>query len=121
MRGKILIAIPICEAKNGKDYAHDFLSFGPPNLERYPFMGMGDNSLDGIELETKGFSRKKGYSRIEEKINEIRQHFSQAVISERRSGSGNVVLEFYDDLVKLWGGSPATESLPCGIGSEDTI
>ena len=30
------------------------------------------------------------------------------------------MLEFYDDLVKLWGGSPATESLRCGISLEDT-
>ena len=27
--------------------------------------------------------------------------------------------EFYDDLVKLWGGSPATELLTCGISSKD--
>ena len=29
------------------------------------------------------------------------------------------MLEFFDDLVKLWGGSPLTESLTCGISSED--
>ena len=29
------------------------------------------------------------------------------------------MLKFYDDLVKLWGGSPATESLTYGISSED--
>ena len=29
------------------------------------------------------------------------------------------MLEFLDDLVKLWGGSPLTESLTCGISSED--
>ena len=29
------------------------------------------------------------------------------------------MLELYDGLVKLWGGSLATESLTCGISSED--
>ena len=29
------------------------------------------------------------------------------------------MLEFYDDLVKFWGGSPANQSLKCGISSED--
>ena len=80
-------------------------------------MGRNDYSLDEIELDEK-HNRvrdrklhpdiiKKGYSHLKEKF------------SGRRSGSGKIVLEFYDDLVKLWGGSPATESLTCGISSED--
>ena len=36
-----------------KIYVHELSSFVPPNLERYPFMGRGDNSLDKIELEEK--------------------------------------------------------------------
>ena len=56
---------------------------------------------------------------MQEKIKEIRKNFSQVVISRRRSSSRKFVLEFYDDLVKLWGGSPATKSLTCGISSED--
>ncbi|CAB3996480.1 Hypothetical predicted protein, partial [Paramuricea clavata] len=39
-----------------------------------------------------------------------------AVTSGRRSGSGKVVfIEFYDDLTKLWGGSPSTEPLTFGV------
>ena len=81
--------------------------------DRYPFKGRDDNSLEEIELEEK---KQLG---IQEKIKEIRQNFSQAVISGRHIGNGKVVLEFYDDLVKLWCGSPATESLTCGISSKD--
>ena len=39
--------------KMAKIYVHDLSSFGPPNLERYPFMGRDDNSLDEIELKEK--------------------------------------------------------------------
>ena len=69
----------------------------------------------------KNLKIKKGYSctKKKKKFKEIRQNFSQALISGRRIGSGNVVWEFYDDLVKLWGGSPATELLTCGISSKD--
>ena len=97
--------------KMAKIYVHELSSSGPPNLERYLFMGRDDNSLDEVELEEKNYwvrDRKihqdlmeKGYSRIQEKIKEIHQNYSQAVISGRRSGSGKVVLEFYDNLVKL--------------------
>ena len=46
----------------------------------------------------------KGRSRIIEKIKEIRQSFSKAVISGTRSGSGRIVYEHYDKLVEIWGG-----------------
>jgi hypothetical protein len=36
----------------------------------------------------------------------------------RKSGNGKIVLEFYDDLSMLWGGSPSTEPLPFGLDSE---
>ena len=39
--------------KMAKIYVHELSSFGPPNLERYPFMGRDDNSLNEIELEEK--------------------------------------------------------------------
>ena len=37
---------------------------------------------------------KMGYSHIQEKIKEICQNISQAAISGKRSGSGDIVLEF---------------------------
>ena len=102
--------------KLAKICVHELSSFGPPKLERYPFLGRDDE----IEHEEKTIwcmieKYIKEYSRIQEKIKEIRQNFSQKVISGRRSRSGKVMLEFYDDLTKLWGDSPSTESLACGI------
>ena len=51
-------------------------------------------------------------------MKEIRQNFSIAVTTGRRSGSGKIILDFYDELVKIWGGSPATEPLSCGTSTE---
>jgi len=60
---------------------------------------------------------KKGYSRVMEKIKELRQKFSNAVTTGSRSGSGKLVMEFYDVMVKIWGGSPSTEPLSFGVQS----
>ena len=39
--------------------------------------------------------------------------------SGRRSGSGKIILEFYDQLVQIWDGSPGTEPLSSGICTRD--
>jgi hypothetical protein len=62
---------------------------------------------------------KKGYSRIKEKIKDIRQNFSQAVTNGRRSGSGKIVFKHYNELVVIWGGSAATKPLEFGVTSDD--
>ena len=54
---------------------------------------------------------RKGHVRIEEKIKDIRQNFSKAVVAGTRSGSGKIVFERYDKLVQIWGGSASTEPL----------
>ncbi len=36
-----------------------------------------------------------------------------------RSGCGKIVFEFYDKLVKIWGGSANTEPLSFGVSSEN--
>ena len=84
-----------------KIYVHEWSSFRPPNLQSYGFMGRDDNSLDEIEIEEKSnWVRdrkihqgliKKGYSRIQEKVKEILQHFSQAVISGMRDKCGKTL------------------------------
>ena len=61
---------------------------------------------------------KRGYNRVEEKLKEIRQSFSKAVTTGSRSGSGKLVLEHYDQLVQIWGGSPATEPLTFGTSTD---
>lgn len=53
-----------------------------------------------------------------EKVIEIRQNFSKAVVSGSRSGSEKIVYEFYDKLITLWVGSAATEPLSHRVGVE---
>ena len=60
----------------------------------------------------------KGYNRIVEKVKEIWQSFSKAVVAGSRSGCGKIIFEFYDKLVKIWGGSANTEPLSFGVSSE---
>eukprot|EP00112_Aurelia_sp_Birch-Aquarium-sp1_P002610 Seg129.7 transcript_id=Seg129.7/GoldUCD/mRNA.D3Y31 product="hypothetical protein" protein_id=Seg129.7/GoldUCD/D3Y31 len=62
---------------------------------------------------------RKGYNRVQEKIKELRQNFSQAVTAGTRSGSGKLVMQFYDLMVQIWGGAPATEPLSFGIQSHN--
>ena len=62
---------------------------------------------------------KKGYTRFQEKLKEIRQNFAIAVTSGSRSGSGKIVLEYFDQLKQIWGGSPSTEPLSSGVGTDD--
>ena len=63
----------------------------------------------------------KGQKRVMEKVKEIRQNFSKAVLSGSRSGSGKIVYEFYDKLITLWGGSASTEPLSYGVGEVDLV
>jgi len=60
---------------------------------------------------------KLGYNRIKEKLKSVRQDYSKAVVSGTRSGSRKIVLQYFDDLASIWGGSPATEPLSFGIDS----
>ena len=63
---------------------------------------------------------KRGYNRIHEKLKEIQKQFSDAVTTGSKSGSGKIVLEFFDQLTLIWGGSPSTNPLPFGIYSDQT-
>ena len=65
---------------------------------------------------------RKGYERISEKIKSLRQDYRAAVNRGTRSGStsGKLVQDNFDLLTEIWGGSPATTSLPFGIDG-DTI
>ena len=60
---------------------------------------------------------RKGYNRIKGKVKDIRQDYSKAVVS----GSGRIVIEHYDDLATIWGGSLSTESLAFGVDSRGTL
>eukprot|EP00794_Sanderia_malayensis_P008289 gene8289-9172_t len=62
---------------------------------------------------------KRGYSRVQEKLKEIRQNIFNAVTTASRSGNGKIIFEHYEQLKKIWGGSPSTNPLPCGISTEE--
>ena len=61
---------------------------------------------------------RKGHVRIQEKIKDIRQNFSKAVVAGTRSGSEKIVFEHYDKLVQIWGGSASTEPLSFGVDAD---
>lgn len=64
---------------------------------------------------------RKDCNRIKEKVKNIRQDNSKAVVSGTRSGSGKIVIERYDDLATIWGGSPLTEPLEFGVDNTGTF
>ncbi len=54
------------------------------------------------------------------KVKALRTKFRVALDSGRRSGGGRVVAQFYDLCSNIWGGSPAAESVPCGLETSDS-
>lgn len=63
---------------------------------------------------------RKGYKRNSEKIKRLRQDYHAAVNRGTRSGSGKLVHDNFDLITRIWGGSPATTSLPFGIDGDTT-
>ena len=65
---------------------------------------------------------KTGYDRIKQKIKDVRQDYRKAVTLGRRSGSGKLVCDNWDQLKIIWGGSPATISIAnstCSLDEEN--
>jgi len=77
--------------------------FGPGKLPILP------QNINELSKEEQKKVSKKGKNRIIKKAKEIRQEFSKAVISGSHSGSGKLVFEHYDALVKIWGGSATSQ------------
>ena len=62
----------------------------------------------------------KGKHRVQEKIKEIRQSFSKALINGTRSGSGKIVYAHFDELKQIWKGSANVEPLNFGVDTSST-
>ena len=90
--------------------------FGPKDLDPVDEDDR-ESSLKIIDEQKKQI--QKGYGRVMEKNKELRQGFSHAVVTGTRSGSGKLVMEYYDVMVQIWGGSPATEPLSFGVQSSE--
>ena len=100
-------------------YRNDTSVFGPVVAENLPEDYQILSKEQQIDVKRNIKSSKdyvtKGTKRVMEKVKEIRQGFSKAIVSGMRSGSGKVVFEFFDKLVELWGGSANIEKLNFGI------
>ena len=85
--------------------------------EKYEAKYFGDKlNKDSVGLSQDDInSVKTGYKRVTEKIKE-RRH---AITTRTRNGPGKLVLEFYDNLIQVWGGSSSTKSLTFGVRSVD--
>ena len=82
-------------------------------VERYP-TASEENTMDFPRASTPELLTKQ---RIAAKLKRIRGSYKKAVDSGRRSGGGRVVLTFFDLCERVWGGSPAVESIGNGIDS----
>ena len=74
--------------------------FGPETVTSIP-EDIGDTQKEELiqRIKEEEAAIKKGYSRVMEKIKELRQKFSNAVTS----GTRRLVLEFYDVMVQISG------------------
>lgn len=100
-------------------YKHEPTYFGPPEITA-TLEGDGESEEDiDKRLQREKPLIKKGYTRIQEKIKDIRQNFATAVTTGSRSGSGKIVMEHYEQLKLIWGGSPSTEPLDFGVDTND--
>ena len=99
--------------------SHNPAEFGPEEVTE-PDKNMKDMDKKEYEIyrrkadEEKKAVRKR-YERIKEKIKSVRQDCRTAVNKGTRSGSGRIVKENFELLTEIWGGSPATGSLPFGV------
>ena len=98
------------------DYPEEF---GPQSTTE-PNMPLKDMNSEEYQAYKQNLDRekeliKKGYDRVKEKIRNVRQDFRAAVNKGTRSGSGKIVQENFLLLTEIWGGSPATTSLPFGV------
>ena len=70
-----------------------------------------NSDVSSDELKIQKDLIKKGYQRVHEKIKEFRQNF-QNILAGRRSGGVKISDRYYEDLLRIWGGSPYVEALP---------
>ena len=102
-------------------YCDDETLFGPTQAPNWPpnfgQLSQEDQVTVKKEINIQKELIVKGKSGIQEKTKETRQSFSKALVSGSRSGSGKLVLEHYEKLVSIWGGSVNIEPLSFGISN----
>ena len=83
-------------------YEHQPSYFGPESL---------NSDVSSDELKIQKDLIKKGYQRVHEKIKELRENFKN-ILAGRRSGGAKINDRYYEDLLRIWVGSPCVEALP---------
>ena len=87
--------------------------FGPVKLPNLNTDNMEAEEVVEFKRKVDRLSRlkKEGYSRVRNKVKEIRSGYKSAVDKGTRSGSGRLVMENFDNLQKIWGRSPSVTSI----------
>ena len=70
-----------------------------------------NSDVSSDELKIQKDLIKKGYQRVHEKIKELRENFKN-ILAGRRSGGAKINDRYYEDLLRIWVGSPCVEALP---------
>ena len=98
----------------------NFLCFGPVSVPDVPenFHELSLEEQEAIKADIKDVIAK-AHKRVVEKTKEIRQNYSKAVVSGRRSGSGKLIYEHYDKLVQIWGSTPNVSPLKFGVSADN--
>ena len=93
-------------------------AFGPVK-ERNISEGLTTSELakEKVKLQQDKKEIKAGYDRIKNMAKKIRQNYRKAVTEGKRSGSGKVVCDNWEQLKSIWGGSPATVTLKNAVTS----
>ena len=87
-------------------YEHQPSYFGPESL---------NSGVSSDELKIQKDFIKKGYQRMHKKIKELRQNFQNILAG--RSGKAKICDRYYEDLLRIWGGSPCVEALLFGAST----
>ena len=82
-------------------YENEPEPFGPASVSKNPYKDLDDvNGIDLRECQVKVKTEKEpikgGYSRVQERAKNLRQKFSEGVLTCRKSGSGQIIIDYYD-------------------------
>ena len=99
--------VKLCESVRkglAEIYEDEPEAFGPVSMSENPYKDLDDvNEIDlrehQVKVKTEKEQIKRGYSRAQERIKNLRQKFSDAVTTGRRNGSGQITLDYYDEFV----------------------
>ena len=81
-------------------------TFSSALVSENPYKDLDDvNEIDWkeyqVNVETEKKQTKRRYSPVQERIKNLRQIFSEAVTAGRRNGSGQIKIDYYDEIVKI--------------------